>query len=81
MAKFKGGGETGSIACREKRYILECYATPWPLWRESRILWHIIETSFLRSTNTFKAVEAGTCMYHGLFWYVHVLRYVQSALV
>ena len=24
----------------------ECYATPWPLWRESRILWHIVETSF-----------------------------------
>ena len=25
---------------------LECYATPWPLWRESRILWRIVETSF-----------------------------------
>ena len=26
----------------------------------------------------FKAVEAGTCMYLGLFWYVHLPRYVQS---
>ena len=25
---------------------MECYATPWPLWRESRILWHIVELSF-----------------------------------
>ena len=24
---------------------MECYATPWGLWRESRILWHIVETS------------------------------------
>ena len=31
----------GSFEC-----TLECYATPWPLWRESRILWHIVETSF-----------------------------------
>ena len=28
------------------RGIMECYATPWPLWRESRILWHIVEPSF-----------------------------------
>ena len=27
----------------EKR--MECYATPWSLWRESRILWHIVELS------------------------------------
>ena len=26
-------------------YYLECYATPWPLWRENRILWHIVEPS------------------------------------
>ena len=25
---------------------MECYATPWPLWRDSRILWHIVETSY-----------------------------------
>ena len=25
---------------------MECYATPWPLWRESWILWHIVEPSF-----------------------------------
>ena len=30
---------------------------------------------------TFKAVEAGRCLYLGLFWYVHVPRYVQSVLV
>ena len=27
---------------------------------------------------TFKAVEAGTCTYLGLFWYVQVPRYVQT---
>ena len=26
--------------------LMECYATPWPLWRDSRILWHIVELSF-----------------------------------
>ena len=25
-----------------------------------------------------KAVEAGMCTYLGLFWYVHIPRYVQS---
>ena len=25
---------------------MECYATPWRLLRDSRILWHIVETSF-----------------------------------
>ena len=25
---------------------MECYTTPWPLWRESRNLWHFIELSF-----------------------------------
>ena len=25
---------------------MECYATPWRLWRDGRILWHIVELSF-----------------------------------
>ena len=25
---------------------MECYATPWPLWRDSRNLWHFIELTF-----------------------------------
>ena len=27
-------------------HLMECYTTPWPLWRESRNLWHFIELSF-----------------------------------
>ena len=27
-------------------FKMECYATPWPLWRESRNLLHFIEPSF-----------------------------------
>ena len=27
-------------------FQMECYTTPWPLWRESRNLWHFIELSF-----------------------------------
>ena len=26
---------------------MECYATPWPLWRESRNLWHFVKPSFI----------------------------------
>ena len=28
------------------KHVMECYATPWRLWRKSRILWHIVELSF-----------------------------------
>ena len=26
---------------------MECYATPWRLWRDSRLLWHIVVLSFV----------------------------------
>ena len=34
---------------------MECYATPWPLWRESRNLLHFIEPSFAFGASLLKA--------------------------
>ena len=51
---------------------MECYATPWQLWRESRILWHIVELSFafeglplslsLPHLSLFSVLKEGVCL-------------------
>ena len=53
---------------------MECYATPWPLWRDSRILWHIVELSFafeglplslsLPHLSLFSVLKEGECLHN-----------------
>ena len=50
---------------------MECYATPWRLLRDSRIWWHIVETSFAFGVILSLSLSLPHCSLFFVFWRVN----------